>query len=161
MVSSKCRSSVCMVAIRQVLQLPPNESLRIVVINEFLYGMCVLFPCSLSCSATITCSKNVNDLFIYFASLKIYPSTLDLVTLSLPARSTRCNLDVLMISEVMSLPSKAIVKIQWLLDEAWFIGVLETYRTKFPIVNKSIPSCSFCTWWIDRFRRCKFPQSSS
>ena len=117
--------------------------------------------CSRSWSETITYSRKVSDLFIYFASLKICPSTLDLVQRSLPARSTRWSLDVRIISLARSLPSKAIVKMQCDRELDWFIGVAETWRTKFPMVSKSIPSCSFYTWWIDKFLRCKFPQSSS
>jgi hypothetical protein len=92
----------------------------------------------------MTYSKYDNDLFIYFASVLIYyESGSDLYTLSLPAKSTKCSLDVLIISVYKSLDSNANVNIQCDLDDDGFIGVALTYLMKLPIINKSIASYSF------------------
>jgi hypothetical protein len=77
------------------------------------------------------------------ASLLIVVSGSLLYTLSLPAKSTRCSLDVLRtFGSDKLLLSKARVKIQCDLEEAGFIGVAETYLMKLPIINKSIASYS-------------------
>ena len=59
-----------------------------------------------------TCSRYVNDKLICLASYKVVPSTFDLLTLSEPAKSTKCNFDTNPISESFSFPSIDKVKIQ-------------------------------------------------
>lgn len=129
-------------AIITVLQLPPKLSLKIEVIIEFLYGTCTLVPLAFSCRAIITYSKYDSDLLMYLASVLIYESGSLLYTLSLPAKSTKCSLDVLITSLAKSLLSMAIVNMQCDLDDAGFIGVALTYLIKLPIINKSMASYS-------------------
>lgn len=112
MVSSSFSMSGLKLAIITVLQFPPRLSLRTDVIMEFLYGTCTLVPLALSCKAIMTYSKNVRDQLMYLASVLTKVSGSCLYTLSLPARSTKCNFDVLMMSVSRSLPSKAIVNMQ-------------------------------------------------
>jgi len=54
----------------------------------------------------------VSDKFIYFDSLSKIPSKLDLLLLSLPAKSIKCNLDTKKFPVDFSLPSKVIVNMQ-------------------------------------------------
>lgn len=81
---------------------------------------------------------------MYLASASKLPSTYVLLTLSEPAKSTKCSFETNQVSEVDSLPfgqnqlktwyimlkpSRVIVKTQWDLEELWFMGVALTYST--------------------------------
>ena len=87
-----------------LITFPPSSSPSISHLNTdviilFLYGICVLPLTAFSYNATITISKKNNDVFMYFASVNIEPEELVFPTLSLPAKSTKCNLDRLIISD--------------------------------------------------------------
>jgi hypothetical protein len=110
--------SELIVAIITVLQLPPRLSFSIVVIREFLYGICYrLKPFIFSFRAIITYSKYVRDRFMYLASLNAVPSIYDLEALSDPAKSTRWSLLMKQVSDPFSFPSSVTVNTQCDLDE--------------------------------------------
>ena len=74
------------VMISVVLELPPNESYKILVSLESLYGTCVLFP---SVSELMTFPSTESDVLIFFASFKRWPYAWVFDTFSEPARSTK------------------------------------------------------------------------
>lgn len=52
-------------------------------------------------------------------------------------------------------PSIARVKMQWDLDDAWFMGVALTCLMKLPVISRSMAYSSESHAWIERFFRCK------
>lgn len=74
-------------------------------------------PLFFSFKAIITYSKYVKERFICLASFNRFPSTYDLLILSDPARSTKCNLLVKHVSVPLSCPSSVIVKMQCDLED--------------------------------------------
>ena len=72
---------------------------RTEVIMLFLYGMCVRPLVAFSYKATITISRKKREVLIYFASVSTDPELFVLPTLSLPARSTKWSLDLLIMSD--------------------------------------------------------------
>jgi hypothetical protein len=74
------------VAIRIVLEFPPNESLKIFVSAESRYGTCADFIESFS----ITILSVVSDLLILDAYLSLSPAVIVALCFSDPARSTKC-----------------------------------------------------------------------
>ena len=86
------------VTIKVVFELPPKVSLNILVNYEFLYGIKSKF----SVKALITLPSHNNDLFINFASSKAYPVAPVFVIFSLPARSIKYNLPLLILFSITS-----------------------------------------------------------
>ena len=74
-----------------VLVLPPNESASNLVNFESLYGICLRFEDN----ASITEPNAVKLKFIFFPSSNVFPVAFVLPTLSLPAKSTKFNLPLL------------------------------------------------------------------
>lgn len=77
------------VAISTVRELPPSESLSILVMTESLYGMWV----ALLESFSMTMLRDVRDLLILEASLSLSPAAMVDFCFSEPARSTKCILE--------------------------------------------------------------------
>jgi hypothetical protein len=92
-----------------------KTNLKTDVIIESRYGICS----DLSCSLPITLSKKNNDELIYFDSFNTVPEEFVFETLSLPAKSTRCNLDLRTLSLPTTFVSNAIEKIQCDREEAY------------------------------------------
>mmetsp|Transcript_58356 Transcript_58356/g.94335 ORF Transcript_58356/g.94335 Transcript_58356/m.94335 type:complete len:212 (-) Transcript_58356:152-787(-) len=78
-----------MVATIMVLEFPPRLSFRSHVSFVSRYGMCSFWPASMSASLAMTFPSAERDLLIFTASLSSLPSTPDLFTRSLPAKSTK------------------------------------------------------------------------
>jgi hypothetical protein len=104
-----------------------------------------------SYSATITISRKNKDPLIYLASCNTEPDELVLPTLSDPAKSTKCNLLRLTLSELTSLASRDIEKIQWDREDAIFIGVSAIARFVSPINSRFNASSSVSATCIDKF----------
>ena len=76
-------------AIMKVWLFPPKESLSKYVSLDCLYGIWSLLLCV---NAITTCSKKVKDLLMWLASFCRLPKDPVFSTLSLPAKSIKCNL---------------------------------------------------------------------
>mmetsp|Transcript_42841 Transcript_42841/g.114654 ORF Transcript_42841/g.114654 Transcript_42841/m.114654 type:complete len:214 (-) Transcript_42841:600-1241(-) len=160
--SSICLRSGFMVAIMEVLQLPPSESRRTDVIIELRYGMCSLsLPLDRSCSATMTISRKCRLLLMYLLSLSSSPPALVLYTRSDPARSTRCSLDRRMMSVPTLVAVMKTVKMQWEREEASFMGVSDVCRVVSPRNSRFSASSSVVAGCAERLRRWMLPSSSS
>jgi len=78
------------IPINVVLQLPPKESKRILVMKLSLYG--IWLRVCLSVNAAITFPSALSDLLIYLDSSKRAPTAPVIETLSDPAKSTKFSL---------------------------------------------------------------------
>lgn len=84
----------------------------------------------------MTISKKNNEELMYFASFNTEPDELVLATLSLPAKSTKCNLERRILSEPTALDSKDMENIQWEREDAYidYINRFNTFEKQ--IVHK-------------------------
>lgn len=96
-------------------------------------------------SAAMTPSRWCKDKLMYFASFNVVPNAFvfpmrsELINWSLqpsnwsyPAKSTKCSLDLLILSVPSFFASMYTVNIQWDLVEAWFMAVSATMRLVSP-----------------------------
>ena len=79
--------------IKVVIQFPPNELLNIIVNFDSLKGGCPYWGLFGFVNASTTFCKVYNDLLIKIDSFKFIPVVPDFVILSLPAKSTKLNLE--------------------------------------------------------------------
>ena len=120
------------VAIRNVFEFPPRESLSKLVSFESRYG---IWDLALSqARALMTIPSEVRDLLMLPASFNRSPEAAVIFCLSDPARSTKCSLGVLRI--LWPLDSmrmeKLMVKMEWDLEDSLFINVSPTWRLFIP-----------------------------
>lgn len=88
------------------------------VIRQLRYGMWTLPTVFFSYRALITISKKCNEVLMYLASFKTEPDELVFATRSDPARSTKFNFDLRILSDPATRTSKDMVNIQWDRDDA-------------------------------------------
>ncbi len=93
-VSEKAPEAGEILAIINVLEFPPSESLSKKVNLESLYLIWYYFPSVIYTNVFITQPKTVRDLLIFPASLSLSPTAAVYFYLSEPAKSTKCNFDV-------------------------------------------------------------------
>ncbi len=116
-------------------ELPPSDSYSSLVSFDYLYGMwSFLFS-----KAFIVFPKQDKDRLIFLAYYKPYPYTLDLLTFSLPAKSTKLNFESLF--SCYFLTSRYTVNMTCDLDEASFMHVYRIFFDSFPTFKTSYISC--------------------
>ena len=130
------------VATRQVLALPPQQSLRRNVSFESRKGTWRSRPCSRSAKAPTTCPKVRRLPLIMLASFNRSPSALVDFCLSDPARSTRVNLATRVFVTPLTSSSRSVLTVSTNTacdrDEARFIFVLATVRFDMPLRSTSM-----------------------
>ena len=120
-VSSRCLARREVVHTKEVLALPPRDSLRKNVSLDSLNGTCIFFPVGPGgvVSARIQFPRQDKLWFILFASSKVCPAAPVFSILSEPARSTRLSRD-LRFDPSVKFYSKSNTNIVWLREDLAF-----------------------------------------
>mmetsp|Transcript_6958 Transcript_6958/g.10181 ORF Transcript_6958/g.10181 Transcript_6958/m.10181 type:complete len:219 (-) Transcript_6958:475-1131(-) len=150
-VSSSCAFSPHIFAIIVVTEFPPKESFNIYVSLDCRYGIWSLAGDD---KATTTCSKNVSDLLMYFASVNVCPLECVFPTRSDPAKSTKLSFDKIVFpwDSTLDRISKWIVKTQCDREDCLFILCSVIARLVSPSNIKDMACSSFSTTSCVKFR---------
>ena len=134
------------VTISRVIEFPIKDSLRILVSFDYLYGIWSEFLTN----ALMVLPRQLKERLIFLAYSSPSPSTLLLNTFSLPAKSTKLYL-ALMVLPSPSIFSRYSVKTIWERDDAWLRWVYLIFFRWFPLFISSKVSSLVFTYWIVRF----------